>query len=50
MEYELTDATTQTTLATGSTTLVTFDYRTRQTISLPPTWRAEISEFEGMGD
>ncbi len=32
--------------ATGSTALVTYDYRTRQTIPIPDDWRKIIARFE----
>ena len=32
--------------ANGSSVLVTFDYRTRQTISIPDDWRDKITKFE----
>ena len=50
MEYRLSDATTKTTLATGSTVLVAFDYRKQQTIPIPPAWREKIGAFEGLVD
>ncbi len=34
--------------ASGSTALVAFDYRTRQTIPIPGEWREKISEFENI--
>jgi acyl-CoA thioester hydrolase len=32
--------------ASGSSTLVTFDYRTRKTIPIPDDWREKITKFE----
>jgi acyl-CoA thioester hydrolase len=45
MEYRMVDG-EKTLLATGSTTLVTFDYRAGQTIPIPDAWREKISKFE----
>jgi acyl-CoA thioester hydrolase len=46
MEYRMFDAATNTELATGSTVLVTFDYRRQQTIPIPNAWREKILAFE----
>jgi acyl-CoA thioester hydrolase len=46
MEYRMFDAATNTELATGSTVLVTFDYRGQKTIPIPDVWREKISAFE----
>ncbi len=35
--------------ANGSSVLVTFDYRTRQTIAIPDEWRNKITKFENGG-
>ena len=48
MEYLLSDAGTQTSLATGSTVLVAFDYHLQTSIPVPDVWRSKISEFEGL--
>jgi acyl-CoA thioester hydrolase len=45
MEYEMTD-TSGTVYATGSTAIVTFDYKTHATIPIPEAWREKISAFE----
>jgi acyl-CoA thioester hydrolase len=46
MEYRMFDAASGKELATGSTVLVTFDYRSQQTIPIPTAWREKISVFE----
>ena len=46
MEYRMFEAASNTELATGSTVLVTFDYRNQQTIPIPDLWREKISAFE----
>ena len=48
MEYRIFDEASSAELATGSTVLVTFDYRSQQTIPIPAEWREKISEFEGL--
>jgi len=48
MEYRMFDGVTGNDLATGSTVLVTFDYRKQVTISIPDVWREQISAFEGL--
>lgn len=48
MEYILEDADSERLLATGSTVLVTFDYRQNQTISVPESWRRAITAYEGI--
>ena len=48
MEYRMFDAASQTELATGSTVLVTFDYRKHETISIPQNWREKIAAFENL--
>ncbi len=45
MEYEMADDEGKV-YATGSSVLVTFDYRTHSTIPIPPAWREKISRFE----
>ncbi len=47
MEYCLVDSQEQV-LATGSTVLVAYDYKTGQSISIPAGWRKAIREFEKM--
>jgi acyl-CoA thioester hydrolase len=49
MEYRMFEAASGAELATGSTVLVTFDYRNRQTIPIPRDWREKISAFEMLG-
>ena len=49
MEYRMFEAASGTELASGSTTLVTFDYRNHQTIPIPQNWREKISAFEMLG-
>jgi acyl-CoA thioester hydrolase len=48
MEYRLEDGLTGQELASGSTVLVTYDYRSGQTVPLPPEWRETITQFEGL--
>jgi acyl-CoA thioester hydrolase len=50
MEYQMSDAATNTVLATGSTVFVTFDYRAEKTIPIPENWREKISKFEELGE
>jgi acyl-CoA thioester hydrolase len=45
-EYTLIDENSKKELATGSAVLVAFDYRTRQTLPIPPEWREKITAFE----
>lgn len=45
MEYEMTDDKGKV-CATGSTVIVTFDYKTHVTIPIPAAWREKISRFE----
>ncbi len=47
-EYRLEDAESGQLLATGEVVGVTYDYRTQQTIPVPPDWREKISAFEGV--
>ena len=44
----LEEAHTQKELARGSSVLVTYDYQTRQSVSIPEVWRHAISTFEGI--
>lgn len=46
MEYSLEDADSGQVLADGSGVLVAFDYRSEETVSIPPEWRAAIGAFE----
>ena len=48
MEYCLEDDNTGQELASASTVLVTYDYRSGNTIPLPADWREKISQFEGL--
>jgi acyl-CoA thioester hydrolase len=48
MEYRLEDAETSAELATASTVLVTYDYRTHQIVPIPEHWREKIKQFEGL--
>jgi acyl-CoA thioester hydrolase len=48
MEYSLRHSADNTELASGSSVLVAYDYRTRQPIPIPSHWRSTITEFEGM--
>lgn len=47
-EYRMIDGGTQQELATGSTVLVAYDYRTRKPIPIPDEWREKISAFENI--
>jgi acyl-CoA thioester hydrolase len=47
MEYAIEDQGSGTTMATGKTTQVAYDYRSRQSIPIPDTWRKTLNEFEG---
>jgi acyl-CoA thioester hydrolase len=48
MEYRIEDADSGKELATGSTALVAYDYRTSQTVPIPDAWREKIRQFEGL--
>lgn len=48
MEYRLEDAATGQELATGSTVLVGYDYRTNETMPIPEEWREKITVFENL--
>jgi acyl-CoA thioester hydrolase len=48
MEYLIEDAMNGAELATGSTALVAYDYRTHQTVPIPEDWREKIKRFEGI--
>ena len=49
MEYRMSEVASGAELASGSTTLVTFDYRNHQTIPIPQDWRKKILAFEKIG-
>lgn len=46
MEYQMVDGEGEKELATGSTTLVAFDYHEHKTITVPDEWRKKIHQFE----
>lgn len=48
MEYRLEDGRDGKVLATGSSVLVTFDYRNEVSIPIPDDWRKAIADFEGL--
>lgn len=48
MQYQLMDVEKGTLCASGETVIVTFDYRARQSISVPLAWREKIARFEGL--
>jgi acyl-CoA thioester hydrolase len=48
MEYRLEDQDTGAELASGSTVLVAYDYRTGRTIPVPENWRRTIAAFENL--
>lgn len=48
MEYRLEDQDTGAELASGSTVLVAYDYRTGRTIPVPENWRRVIAAFENL--
>ncbi len=50
MEYCLEDATDATGLAQATTVLVTYDYRSKETVPIPHKWRQAISTFEQLVD
>jgi acyl-CoA thioester hydrolase len=47
-EQNIVDADTDKVLAKGALVIVTYDYETEQTISVPEAWREKIVEFEGL--
>ncbi|GAB4495809.1 MAG: thioesterase family protein [Anaerolineales bacterium] len=49
MRYVLENAAGDEVFAVAESVLVTFDYRTEQTISIPAAWRAAIAAFDGLG-
>jgi acyl-CoA thioester hydrolase len=50
MDYRLEQAGSSQRMATGSSVLVAYDYRTGQSIPIPAHWRAAIAEFEQLED
>jgi len=48
MEYSMRDMDTGLEVASGSTTVVTFDYTAHQTIPVPDPWREVITKFENV--
>ncbi len=48
MEYQIEDPSDDQVMATGSSVLVTYDYKLGETIPIPDNWRKVISEFEGL--
>lgn len=48
MEYAIEDSRDAKELATASTALVAYDYRSERTIPVPEHWRVAIGEFEGI--
>ena len=47
-EQNIVDADTDKTLAMGEIIMVTYDYKTEKTISVPQGWREKFIEFEGL--
>ncbi len=50
MDYRMIETREGAELATGSTTLVSFDYHTGKTTPIPPRWRKLIAAFEGIDE
>jgi acyl-CoA thioester hydrolase len=48
IEQAVIDSKTGLEMAKGEVVMVTFDYRSKQTIAVPENWRKIISEFEGL--
>ena len=48
MVYRMEDAQTGQELASGSSVLVTYDYRSGKTMPIPVSWRGTIAEFENL--
>ena len=48
MAQNIVDATTGEALATGGVVMVAYDYRSKQTISVPEEWRKKIRAYEGI--
>ncbi len=46
MEYQLEEVESRRPLCTGATTVVAYNYHTRQSISIPDEWREKIRDFE----
>ncbi len=49
MIYSIQDAGDRREMASGRTVLVTFDYVSERSITVPPTWRERIEQFEATG-
>jgi acyl-CoA thioester hydrolase len=47
-EQNIVDADTGRELSKGEVIIVTYDYKTEKTISIPPEWREKFSKFEGL--
>ena len=47
-EQNVADAETDKVLAKGEVVMVTYDYRTEKTISIPQEWREKIKQFESL--
>ncbi|MEJ5224614.1 MAG: thioesterase family protein [Anaerolineales bacterium] len=48
MEYTIRDMDTGLEVASGATTVVTYDYASHQTIPVPASWREAIAKFENL--
>ncbi|MEJ2706125.1 MAG: thioesterase family protein [Anaerolineales bacterium] len=48
VEHSIEEAKTGQQMASGSSVLVAYDYRTASSILIPPEWRQIITEFEGL--
>ena|SRR5829696_7569570 len=47
-EQNIVDADTDKELAKGEIVMVTYDYKSEKTISIPQKWREKITQFEGL--
>ena len=47
-EQNIVDADTGRELSKGEVIIVTYDYKTEKTISIPREWREKFSQFEGL--
>jgi len=47
-EQNIVDAETDKELSKGELVIVTYDYETGKTISIPQAWREKIAQFEGL--
>jgi acyl-CoA thioesterase FadM len=47
-EQNILDADTGKELSKGEVVIVTYDYKTEKTISIPQAWREKFIEFEGL--